>query len=137
MFLVFHKPLGRLGASVLGIDPVEDSINTAQVHTSYDPELRGRVRYQACTLEELSAEEEGEAGRFDAVVASEVVEHLADLETFAFCCNHMLKVCPGIIHDLVMFVCYRIILASLEQLHVNPAADNLVGQWNREKKMFI
>lgn len=81
---------------MLGIDPVEDSINTARVHTSHDLELHGRVRYRACTLEELSAEE---AGSFDAVVASEVVEHLADLETFAFCCNHMLKVCPGIIPD--------------------------------------
>lgn len=79
---------------MLGIDPVEDSVNTAQVHASRDPALRGRVHYQACTLEELSAEEEEEAetGRFDAVVASEVVEHLADLETFAFCCHHMLKV---------------------------------------------
>lgn len=87
---------------MLGIDPVEDSISTAQVHASHDPELRGRVRYRARTLEELSAEEEAEeaeAGCFDAVVASEVVEHLADLETFAFCCNHMLKVCPGIIRD--------------------------------------
>lgn len=88
----------------MGIDPVEDSINTARVHASYDPEFRGRLRYQACTLEELSAEEGEEVeevvepGRFDAVVASEVVEHLADLETFAFCCNHMLKVCLGITH---------------------------------------
>lgn len=91
---------------MLGIDPVEDSVNTAQVHASRDPELRSRVRYQACTLEELSAEkEEEETGRFDAVVASEVVEHLADLETFAFCCNHMLKVRPGITRDdLVMFL---------------------------------
>lgn len=100
---------------MLGIDPVEDSISTAQVHASHDPELRGRVRYQACTLEELSAEEEeAEAGRFDAVVASEVVEHLADLETFAFCCNHMLKVCPGIIRDdLVMSIFHWIILACI------------------------
>lgn len=97
--LFLHKPLGRLGASVLGIDPVEDAVSTAKVHASYDPELRGRVRYQACTLEELSEEEEAGAGRFDAVVASEVVEHLADLETFAFCCNRTLKVCPGLIHD--------------------------------------
>lgn len=94
------EPLGRLGASVLGIDPVEDSIGTAQLHSSYDPDLRDRVCYQACTLEELSAEDEEEggeeeqgAGQFDAVVASEVVEHLADLETFAFCCSHVLK--PG------------------------------------------
>ncbi|XP_028281609.1 ubiquinone biosynthesis O-methyltransferase, mitochondrial [Parambassis ranga] len=87
------EPLGRLGADVLGIDPVEDSIGTAQLHSSYDPDLCDRVSYRACTLEELSSEGEGETGQFDAVVASEVVEHLADLETFAFCCNHVLK--PG------------------------------------------
>lgn len=84
---------------MLGIDPVEDSIGTARLHSSYDPDLRGRVRYRACTLEELSAEEEegggdGEqgAGLFDAIVASEVVEHLADRETFALCSSCMLKV---------------------------------------------
>lgn len=81
---------------MLGIDPVEDSIGTAQLHASYDPDLRDRISYQACTLEELSAEGEGgtEECQFDAIVASEVVEHLADVETFAFCCSHMLKVCP-------------------------------------------
>lgn len=91
------EPLGRLGASVLGIDPVEDSIGTAQLHSSYDPDLRHRVSYRACSLEELTSEgtetgAEG-AGQFNAVVASEVVEHLADLETFAYCCSLMLK--PG------------------------------------------
>ncbi|XP_049903630.1 ubiquinone biosynthesis O-methyltransferase, mitochondrial [Epinephelus moara] len=96
---LLSEPLGRLGANVLGIDPTEESINTAQLHSSSDPDLRDRVCYRACTLEELSAEEEGgeeEAqcvGQFDAVVASEVVEHLADLETFASCCSHVLK--PG------------------------------------------
>uniref|UniRef100_A0A671RNU6 Coenzyme Q3 methyltransferase n=1 Tax=Sinocyclocheilus anshuiensis TaxID=1608454 RepID=A0A671RNU6_9TELE len=73
------QPLGRLGADVLGIDPVEDSVRTAEL-----------VGYQACTLEELTEEEvEG----FHAVVASEVVEHLADLDTFASCCQQVLK--PG------------------------------------------
>lgn len=84
---------------MLGIDPVEDSIGTARLHSSYDPDLRGRAHYRACTLEELSAEE-GEhggdggqgVGLFDAIVASEVVEHLADRETFALCCGCMLKV---------------------------------------------
>lgn len=85
---------------MLGIDPVEDSIGTAKLHSSFDPDLRDRIRYEACTLEELSAEEEGGseergAAQFDAVVASEVVEHLADLETFAYCCSHVLKVCSG------------------------------------------
>lgn len=81
---------------MLGIDPVEESIRIAQLHSSHDPDLRDRVSYRACTLEELSGEGEGEgepgAAQFDAVVASEVVEHLADLETFALCCSHDLKV---------------------------------------------
>uniref|UniRef100_A0A672QZ43 Coenzyme Q3 methyltransferase n=1 Tax=Sinocyclocheilus grahami TaxID=75366 RepID=A0A672QZ43_SINGR len=85
---VLSEPLGRLGADVLGIDPVEDSVQTAELHSSYDPDLRERVGYQACTLEELTEEEvEG----FHAVVASEVVEHLAHLEAFASCCQQMLK----------------------------------------------
>ncbi|XP_064198367.1 ubiquinone biosynthesis O-methyltransferase, mitochondrial isoform X2 [Anguilla rostrata] len=84
------EPLGRLGADVLGIDPVEDSIRTAELHGSFDPALMERVQYRACTLEELS---EAEAEGFDAVVASEVVEHLADLDTFACCCHQVLK--PG------------------------------------------
>ncbi|KAM9309213.1 ubiquinone biosynthesis O-methyltransferase, mitochondrial isoform 3-T3 [Pholidichthys leucotaenia] len=90
------ESLGRLGANVLGIDPVDQSIATAQLHSSYDPDLRHQMSYRACTLEELSEEEEEkEQGgpQFDAVVASEVVEHLTNLETFTFSCNHMLK--PG------------------------------------------
>ncbi|XP_041964255.1 ubiquinone biosynthesis O-methyltransferase, mitochondrial [Alosa sapidissima] len=91
------EPLGRLGADVLGIDPVEDSIRTAELHGSFDPQLRRHVRYRACTLEELAQEEDPEAGMgsegFHAVVASEVVEHLADLDVFASCCHQVLK--PG------------------------------------------
>ncbi|XP_030641194.1 ubiquinone biosynthesis O-methyltransferase, mitochondrial [Chanos chanos] len=93
------EPLGRLGAEVLGIDPVEDSVRTAELHAYRDPDLQERVKYRACTLEELCEEEveeedeeEGTEG-FHAVVASEVVEHLADLETFASCCYQALK--PG------------------------------------------
>ncbi|XP_061111851.1 ubiquinone biosynthesis O-methyltransferase, mitochondrial isoform X2 [Conger conger] len=87
---VLTEPLGRLGADVLGIDPVEDSIRMAELHGSFDPALMERVQYRACTLEELSEEE---AEGFDAVVASEVVEHLADLDTFACSCHQVLK--PG------------------------------------------
>lgn len=87
------EPLGRLGADVLGIDPVEDSIQTARLHASPDPDLQRRLRYRACTLEELAQDEQPEAEEFHAVVASEVVEHLADLDVFASCCYQVLK--PG------------------------------------------
>ncbi|KAF5896974.1 ubiquinone biosynthesis O-methyltransferase, mitochondrial, partial [Clarias magur] len=86
------EPLGRLGAEVLGVDPVEVSVRTAELHSSLDPALKGRVRYRSCTLEELT-EEEGNEEAFDAIVASEVLEHLADLDTFVHCCYRILK--PG------------------------------------------
>lgn len=101
------QPLGRLGATVSGIDPVEDSVRIAQQHAAHDPDLRDRVSYRACTLEELAGEGEAQlepepeqgVTQFDAVVASEVVEHLADLDTFAVCCSRVLKV-----HRLYAFV---------------------------------
>lgn len=106
LLLILLQPLGRLGAKVLGIDPVENSIGTAQLHSSFDPDLCERVSYQVCTLEELSGGEDEGAGHFDAVVASEVVEHLADLETFAFCCSQVLKV-------LFMFYCFVLFFNTL------------------------
>lgn len=88
-FFLYRQPLGRLGASVLGIDPVDENIKTAQRHKSFDPVLDQRVEYRACSLEEIVEET---AETFDAVVASEVVEHVLDLETFIQCCYQVLKV---------------------------------------------
>ncbi|XP_067839947.1 ubiquinone biosynthesis O-methyltransferase, mitochondrial [Heptranchias perlo] len=87
---LLSEPLGRLGAMVAGIDPVEDNIRTAEVHQSFDPVLREQVQYTACSLEEMAMEA---AGTFDAVVASEVVEHVSDVETFIRYAAQVLK--PG------------------------------------------
>lgn len=84
------EPLGRLGASVFGIDPVDENIKTAQHHKAFDPVLDKRIEYRVCPLEEIVEEK---AETFDAVIASEVVEHVADLETFIQCCCQVLK--PG------------------------------------------
>ncbi|XP_048669070.1 ubiquinone biosynthesis O-methyltransferase, mitochondrial isoform X2 [Marmota marmota marmota] len=84
------EPLGRLGASVVGIDPVDENIKTAQHHKSFDPVLDKRIEYRVCSLEEIVEEK---AETFDAVIASEVIEHVNDLETFIQCCCQVLK--PG------------------------------------------
>ncbi|PKU34693.1 hexaprenyldihydroxybenzoate mitochondrial [Limosa lapponica baueri] len=85
---LLSEPLGRLGASVTGIDPLEDNIRTADQHKSFDPVLAKRIQYKCSSLEEI-VEEFMET--FDVIVASEVVEHVADLETFIKCCSQVLK----------------------------------------------
>ncbi|KAM6460717.1 ubiquinone biosynthesis O-methyltransferase, mitochondrial [Liasis olivaceus] len=82
------EPLGRLGASVTGIDPLEENIRTAEMHKSFDPVLTKRIQYRTCTLEDI-VEEESE--KFDIVVASEVVEHVADVEKLIRCFGEVLK----------------------------------------------
>ncbi|NWX24795.1 COQ3 protein, partial [Aegotheles bennettii] len=85
---LLSEPLGRLGASVTGIDPLEDNIRTADQHKSFDPVLAKRIQYKCSSLEEI-VEECMET--FDVIVASEVVEHVADLEMFIKCCSQVLK----------------------------------------------
>ncbi|KAM6278898.1 ubiquinone biosynthesis O-methyltransferase, mitochondrial isoform 2-T5 [Porphyrio hochstetteri] len=85
---LLSEPLGRLGASVTGIDPLEDNIRTAERHKSFDPVLAKRIQYKCSSLEEI-VEESMET--FDVIVASEVVEHVADLEMFIKCCFQLLK----------------------------------------------
>ncbi|OXB83162.1 UNVERIFIED_CONTAM: hypothetical protein H355_014418 [Colinus virginianus] len=87
---LLSEPLGRLGASVTGIDPLEENIRTADQHKSFDPVLAKRIQYKSGSLEEI-VEESVET--FDVIVASEVVEHVADLEMFIKCCSQVLK--PG------------------------------------------
>ena len=48
-----------------------------------------RLRYK-CTLVEELAEVEPES--YDAVVASEIIEHVADVDTFMNACCNLIKV---------------------------------------------
>uniref|UniRef100_A0A8C4RQY9 Ubiquinone biosynthesis O-methyltransferase, mitochondrial n=1 Tax=Erpetoichthys calabaricus TaxID=27687 RepID=A0A8C4RQY9_ERPCA len=85
---VLSEPLARLGACITGIDPVEDSIKTAQLHQSFDPFLDKHIHYKACALEDITEEA---METFDGVVASEVVEHVSNVESFIKCCHKILK----------------------------------------------
>lgn len=69
------EPLARLGGAVTGIDPAADSVAAARRHAA---EAEIAVRYLATTAEEIAASGQ----RFDLVVASEVLEHVADVPAF-------------------------------------------------------
>lgn len=69
------EPLARLGATVTGIDAAEANIAVARAHArSADLE----IDYRQASAEEVAAGGE----RFDAVLALEVVEHVADVDAF-------------------------------------------------------
>ena len=72
---IVSEPLARLGGKVTGIDPAEENIEAAKLHA----EKSGlAIDYRATTVEALAETD----AAFDVVIASEVVEHVADLNFF-------------------------------------------------------
>lgn len=68
-----------------GIDASLSNAEAAERHSKLDPDLEGKVSYKCCLVEEL-AEEAGPS--FDGLVASEILEHVADPKSFIqACCN--------------------------------------------------
>ena len=63
-----------------GIDVVESNIAIAKEHATSQVPLRHLLSYKCVTLEDLVAHHPDAA--FDCVVASEVIEHVANVETF-------------------------------------------------------
>ncbi len=72
---VLSEPMARLGARVTGIDPGATNIGVARQHAE---RMGLSITYRATVAEDLAAE----GAQFDVVVASEVVEHVADRDAF-------------------------------------------------------
>ncbi len=80
------EPMCRLGAEVVAVDAAEANIRAARLHAE---EQGLAIDYRHATAETLA--EAGE--RFDAVLALEIVEHVADLDSFAAACAALVQ--PG------------------------------------------
>ncbi|KAK6157522.1 hypothetical protein DH2020_011770 [Rehmannia glutinosa] len=74
---ILSEPLARMGATVTGIDAVEKNIKIAQLHADLDP-ITSSIDYHCTTAEKLVEEQR----KFDAVLALEVIEHVADPAEF-------------------------------------------------------
>ena len=72
---IVAEPLARLGGKVTGIDPAEENVEAARLHAAKSGLA---VDYRATTVEALAETKLA----FDVVIASEVVEHVADLDFF-------------------------------------------------------
>ena len=83
---IVAEPLARLGGKVTGIDPAGENIEVAKLHA----EKSGlTIDYRATTVEELAETNV----LFDMVAASEVVEHVADMNFFIGRCAALVR--PG------------------------------------------
>jgi 2-polyprenyl-6-hydroxyphenyl methylase/3-demethylubiquinone-9 3-methyltransferase len=80
---LLSEPLARLGAHVIGADPSASNIAAARLHAG---QQGLRIDYRSTTVGALAEQEE----RFDAVLAMEVVEHVADLGLFIDQCARVL-----------------------------------------------
>ncbi|MGE0718567.1 MAG: bifunctional 2-polyprenyl-6-hydroxyphenol methylase/3-demethylubiquinol 3-O-methyltransferase UbiG [Alphaproteobacteria bacterium] len=69
------EPMARLGADVTAIDAAERNVAVARLHAA---QMGLAIDYRHAAAEELVAAGE----RFDVVLTMEVVEHVADRETF-------------------------------------------------------
>lgn len=76
---LLSEPVARMGATVVGVDAAERNVRTAAAHAA---ETGTPVDYRATTAEALAASGE----RFDAVLAMEVIEHVADVPLFVKSC---------------------------------------------------
>ncbi|KAK4847037.1 hypothetical protein QYF36_024619 [Acer negundo] len=74
---ILSEPLARMGATVTGVDAVDKNIKIARLHAGSDPET-STIEYCCTTAEKLVEEQR----RFDAVIALEVIEHVADPAEF-------------------------------------------------------
>ena len=73
------EPLARLGASVTGLDPAPENIDTARRHAEGQ---RLSINYIVGTSWDVAAQ----GRRFDCVIALEVIEHVPDVDAFLQSC---------------------------------------------------
>lgn len=86
---VLTEQLARLKAKMIAIDPGSDVIMAANEHLKENPIPDSQVEYKNETIEQHSDKVKN---KYDAVIISEVIEHVNEPNTFVKCCVDTLKV---------------------------------------------
>jgi 2-polyprenyl-6-hydroxyphenyl methylase/3-demethylubiquinone-9 3-methyltransferase len=80
------EPLARMGAKVTGLDASQEAIETARRHGRM---MGLAVDYRVGSVEELAKGKQ----RYDLITALEIIEHVADMDSFLGALTKLLK--PG------------------------------------------
>ena len=77
------EPLSKLGAAITGIDPSNDNIVVAKLHSK---EMNLNINYIRCSPENLNLKIE-----FDVILNMEVIEHVSNVNLFIQNCSKLIK----------------------------------------------
>uniref|UniRef100_A0A914E9U7 Ubiquinone biosynthesis O-methyltransferase, mitochondrial n=1 Tax=Acrobeloides nanus TaxID=290746 RepID=A0A914E9U7_9BILA len=82
---ILSIPLARLGAQVDGIDASIEAVRIAEFAASrtLTPNLRNNITFHCVTIEDFV---KTHLETYDAVIASEIIEHVSNVEMFLDCC---------------------------------------------------
>lgn len=87
---ILTERLAGIGANVTGIDLGEDVIRVANEHLeTHSSHLKSLITYK---IEPVSVHAQNNLEKYDAVVVSEVLEHISDKPIFLTSCVDSLKV---------------------------------------------
>jgi 2-polyprenyl-6-hydroxyphenyl methylase/3-demethylubiquinone-9 3-methyltransferase len=87
---LLSEPMARLGATVTGVDAGAEAIGVARAHAA---ESGLAIDYRCSSAEDLAAS----GARFDAVLALEIVEHVADVDAFCQALATLLRPCGTLV----------------------------------------
>ncbi|KAG5683073.1 hypothetical protein PVAND_012378 [Polypedilum vanderplanki] len=87
---IYAEGLAKLGAKVIGLDCARELLDVAQNHLNTQHDIKDKVTYVFETIEEHCLKNEN---KYDAIVCSEVIEHIIDKNSFLEACIKTLK--PG------------------------------------------
>jgi len=129
------EPLARLGANVVGIDPSLENIEVAKRHATgrKDLDYEKRLIYYSKTIEQL-VEDSGKDQFYDAVVASEVIEHVSSRETFVENCLRLTKSGGGCVFFTTI---NRTLLSRYLAIYMAENILNIVPRGMHDWEKFI
>jgi len=87
---IIAEALARIGAEVTAIDACQENIEAAKIHAELDPSLANNLKY-ICTTVEEHVDDVSDVFEYDAIVSSEVIEHVDNPPLFVAKCSQILK----------------------------------------------
>lgn len=81
---LISEPFAKMGANMVAIDASEKNIAVATLHAQ---KSNLNINYRTTTAEDLALEDK----KYDVVFALEIIEHVADVESFIKSCSKLLK----------------------------------------------